>query len=273
MTQNVTEELKIDTIVVDGMRIRYAIRPGKLGVPLLLLNGIGANLELTKPFVDALSGIEIVVFDMPGTGGSGIFKLPKRFSGFAKLTAEVLSTLGYQQVDVAGVSWGGALAQQFARQYPHMCRRLILAATSMGAMMVPGKPSVWIKLVTPFRYISRSYMGKIAPFIYGDREHSKPHMVQEHAARTRPPSFYGYMVQLMAGIGWTSAFWLHKIPHETLIIAGDDDPIVPLVNAKIMASLMNHARLHVIRGGGHLFLVMRANEVVPVIKKFLTSPG
>lgn len=269
---NASSELKIDYVDVDHLRIRYAIREGKSGVPLLLLNGIGANLELTQPFVETLTGIEIIVFDMPGAGESQSFKLPKRFSSFATLTAKILRTLGYQRVDVAGVSWGGVLAQQFAKQYPQMCRRLVLAATSMGAAMIPGNPSVWLKLITPFRYFSKSYLSKVAPFIYGDITRSKPQTVHAHASKIKPPSFYGYMIQLMAGIGWTSLFWLHKLPHETLIIAGDDDPIVPLVNAKIMANLMNHARLHVVRGGGHLFLVMRANEVVPVIKRFLTSP-
>ena len=79
---------------------------------------------------------------------------PRRFSGLARLANKLLDRLGYQQVDVIGVSWGGALAQQFARQYPQRCRRLVLAATSPGAVMVPGRPSVLSKMITPRRYLS-----------------------------------------------------------------------------------------------------------------------
>lgn len=264
--------LQVDYVMVDGTEVRYGIRPGNSEYPLLLFNGIGANLELTKPFVDALDGVEIIVFDMPGVGGSSLPALPRRFPGLAKLANKVLDALGYQRIDVAGVSWGGALAQQFAKQYPERCRRLVLAATSMGLMMVPGKPSVLFKMMTPRRYVSKSYLRQVAPFMYGGVARHEPHQVHKHASKTKQPSLRGYLYQLVAGLGWTSAHWLHRLPHRTLVIAGDDDPIVPLINAKAITALMNHARLHIVRGGGHLFLVLRANEVVPVIRKFLAEP-
>ncbi len=265
-------ELQVDSVFVDGIEVRYCIRPGKSKYPLLLFNGIGANLELTKPFVDALTGVEIIVFDMPGVGGSSLPVLPRRFSGLAKLATKVLDALGYQRIDVAGVSWGGALAQQFAKQYPERCRRLVLAATSMGLMMVPGKPSVLLKMITPRRYVSKKYLREVAPFMYGGVARHAPQEVHTHASNTLQPSLRGYLYQLVAGLGWTSVHWLHRLPHRTLVIAGDDDPIVPLINAKAITALMNHARLHIVRGGGHLFLVLRANEVVPVIRKFLAEP-
>ena len=80
---------------------------------------------------------EILIFDVPGIGRSEMSWRPRRFSGLARLANKLLDRLGYQRVDVVGVSWGGALAQQFARQYPDRCRRLVLAATSPGAVMVP----------------------------------------------------------------------------------------------------------------------------------------
>jgi pimeloyl-ACP methyl ester carboxylesterase len=49
---------------------------------------------------------------------------------------------------------------------------------------------------------------------------------------------------------------------------GNDDPIVPLINAKILALLIRKAKLHVV-DDGHLFLVSRAAEVAPVVRKFL----
>jgi len=60
------------TIIVDGQPLRIAIRPGDgTRTPLLLMNGIGVNLEVLRPFVDALdAAIEVLRFDVPGTGGS-----------------------------------------------------------------------------------------------------------------------------------------------------------------------------------------------------------
>src|SRR6266516_4990180 len=131
-------------ITVKGQRLRVAIRPGDgTRTPLLLMNGIGVNLELLQPFVDALApAIEVIRFDAPGVGGSPLPAIPYRFSTLAWLVAQVLNQLGYKQADVLGISWGGGLAQQFAFQHSKRCRRLVLVSTGTGATMIPGRLSV-----------------------------------------------------------------------------------------------------------------------------------
>ena len=116
-------QAETQTITVRRQRLRVAIRKGDgTRTPLLLMNGIGVNFEVLQQFVDALNpAIEVIRFDVPGTGGSPAPLIPYRFSSHARLVAEMLDQLGYQQVDVLGVSWGGALAQQFALQYPRRC--------------------------------------------------------------------------------------------------------------------------------------------------------
>src|SRR5258708_39323769 len=117
-------------IRVLGKRLAVAVRRGDgTRTPLLLINGIGANLELLQPFVDALDpAIEVIRFDVPGVGGSPTPPLPLRFPALAWLAGRMLDALGYKRVDVLGISWGGGLAQQFAMQHPWRCRRLILVS-------------------------------------------------------------------------------------------------------------------------------------------------
>src|SRR5215831_4300669 len=132
---------------LQGQMLRVGIRAGnKTRPPLLLFNGIGANIELIEPFLEALDGVEAIVFDVPGVGGSPAPRLPYRPSTLARLSARLLDQLGYTQVDALGVSWGGAMAQQFAFQQSRRCRRLVLAATSPGHLMVPGKLTVLLKM-------------------------------------------------------------------------------------------------------------------------------
>jgi poly(3-hydroxyalkanoate) depolymerase len=264
-----TTPLKIDYIDVDGVLLRVAIRSARGGTPLLLFNGIGANLELVLPFIEALHDHEVIVFDMPGVGRSPMWWVPRRFGGIARLTSHLLDRLGYRTVDVAGVSWGGAVAQQFARQYPERCRRLILAATSAGVVMVPGRPSALLKMSTPQRYLSPQFMQKAAGAIYGGEVRNRPDLVTAHTARVIPPQFLGYVYQLVAGVGWTSIHWLHKLKQPTLIMAGSDDPLVPPVNARLLSLLIPDNRLVIIPGGGHLFMLHCLDQVVPVIRDFL----
>jgi poly(3-hydroxyalkanoate) depolymerase len=255
---------------VEGQTLRVGIRRGeKARPPLLLFNGIGANIELVEPFLDALDGPEAIIFDVPGVGGSPSPWLPYRPSSLTRLSARLLDQLGHHQVDVLGVSWGGALAQQFAFQQGKRCRRLVLAATSPGHLMVPGKLTVLLKMATPRRYKDPYYMKRIAGDIYGGALRASPELVRKHLRHVRWSSDYGYYLQLLAGFGWTSLPWLRLLAQPTLVMAGTDDPLVPVANGRILASLIPDARLVTI-DDGHLFLVTSASQSAAMISEFLS---
>jgi poly(3-hydroxyalkanoate) depolymerase len=256
---------------VGGQTLRVGIRRGaEARPPLLLFNGIGANIELVAPFLDALVGPGAIVFDVPGVGGSPAPRLPYRPWMLAQLAGRLLDQLGHREVDVLGVSWGGALAQQFALQQGTRCRRLVLAATSPGHLMVPGRLTVLLKMATPRRYKDPGYMARVAADIYGGAFRRSPELLRRHLRHIRWSSDYGYYLQLMAGFGWTSLPWLRLLSQPTLVMAGTDDPIVPLANGRILAKLIPHARLVTI-DDGHLFLITSAAESAEIVSAFLAS--
>jgi poly(3-hydroxyalkanoate) depolymerase len=262
--------LQIQTIDLDGQTLRVATSSGSdASPPLVVFNGIGANLELIEPFVAALDDVRVIIFDVPGVGGSPAPVVPYRFSTLSVLTDRLLSRLGIDgAVDVLGISWGGALAQQFARLYPRRCRRLILAATSPGVLMVPAKLSVLSKMIGPRRYLDPAYLQQVGAELYGGAYRRDPALLAEHGRHIQPPRGRGYLYQLLAATGWTSLPWLGALRQTTLVMHGNDDPIVPLSNAKILAARIRHATLYVI-DDGHLFLIARAHEVAPVVRGFL----
>jgi poly(3-hydroxyalkanoate) depolymerase len=262
--------LSVRNIEIDGHRLRVGVRAGTPGgTPLLIFNGIGANLELMAPFTAALAGVETIVFDVPGVGGSDLPALPYRFWGLARLVRRLLDALGYDApVDVIGVSWGGAAAQQFAWQYPGRCRKLVLAATSPGMLMVPGRWRVLRHLLGSRRYRDPAYLRSIGPELYGGLFRHKPELLEEHAHHIAAPRGLGYFFQLFAAWGWTSLPWLRVLRQPTLVMAGSDDPIVPLINARIMAAFMRSATLEVI-DDGHLFIVTRPLESATLVRRFL----
>ena len=159
------------TVVVGRTPLRVAVRPGtgpRTAPPLLLANGIGASLETFDPFLAILDpAIEVIRFDVPGVGGSPLPTRPYRFPWLARLLAGLLDQLGHQRADILGISWGGALAQQFALSQPQRCRRVVLVATGTGTLMVPGNPWVLATLATPRRHQDPDYAQGIAGHLYG----------------------------------------------------------------------------------------------------------
>jgi poly(3-hydroxyalkanoate) depolymerase len=265
------ERMRILTI--GGRAIRVAVREGAPGrPPLLLCNGIGVSLELLQPFVDALDAQRPVIrFDMPGIGGSPAPVVPYHLATLPSLLAGLLDQLGYAQADVLGISWGGGLAQQFALSRPDRVRRLVLVATAPGALMVPGHPRVLLRMLTPRRHRDPGYAASVAGELYGGSARKDPVVARDllHATTRLGPA-RGYYYQLISILGWTSLPRLPKLRPPTLILAGDDDPIIPLVNARIMHRLIPRSQMHVYHGG-HLELAADAERLASAVEAFLDT--
>jgi poly(3-hydroxyalkanoate) depolymerase len=257
-------------IPVLGQQIRVNVRSGT-GVPLVLCNGIGASLEVLDPVVEHLDPDTTVVrFDAPGSGGSPDSPLPYGFPYLAAVLRQLLNKLDLntRAVDVLGLSWGGALAQQFAFQNPRYCRRLILVSTGNGAIMVPGKAGVLAKLLTPRRFLDHQYAASIAGDLYGGTVRTDPSVVKRLFDRQlMSGSRVGYLHQLLAGSVWTSIFALPLVRQRTMVVAGLDDPVVPLSNARILHRLLPNSTLH-LHSGGHVDLITNAAELAPVVEMF-----
>jgi poly(3-hydroxyalkanoate) depolymerase len=262
---------EISVLDVDGQRLRIARCPGRSDIPpLLLINGLGASLELLEPFTQALNGIETIRIDLPGTGGSPAPAIPYRPHGLAVLLRKVLDRFGDRVVDALGISLGGAIVQQLAWQYADRIRRLVLVSTGTGAVMVPGTPLALLSMLTPRRFIDANHMIRIAPYLYGGRVRTKPNLATGFQRSLKPDGLRGYYWQLLGLVGWTSVHWLSQVRQPTLILSGADDPIVPPVNARIMARLMPNARLHIF-DDGHLGLITSADELAPLVRGFLAA--
>jgi poly(3-hydroxyalkanoate) depolymerase len=259
---------------VGAQLLRIQVRPGdSRRTPLLLVNGIGAGLESFDPLVDALDPDRPVIrFDPPGAGGSPVPTRPYRLPGLARTMLALLDVLGHERVDVLGVSWGGGVAQQFAWTTRDRCRRLVLVATGTGTLMVPGRPRVLARMATPRRYTDPDFLRRVAPGIYGGTARHDPEMpARLLRANSRAGSHRGYAFQLLAAAGWTSIPFLPRLRQPTLVLTGDDDPLIPTVNGHLLAALIPHARLHVYPGG-HLELIARPERLSPPIEEFLDAP-
>jgi len=265
---------RIRTVAVRGITARVSVRParGRLAdePPLLLCNGIGASLEALAPLVDEFDPDRGVVrFDVPGVGGSQPPPFPYPIAALSSWVTALMAALGHQRFDVLGLSWGGGLAQQLAVQSRRRVRRVVLVATGTGMLMVPARPRVLATMVTPRRHRDPAYAASIAADLYGGTMRTDPtrgaHLLHD-ATRAGPKR--GYYYQLAAMTGWTSLPFLGLIRQPTLVLGGDDDPIIPVANPRLQARLIPRARLHIYHGG-HLAILTEADELAPVIDTFL----
>jgi poly(3-hydroxyalkanoate) depolymerase len=265
-------------VPVRGGRLRVVVRRSvgatSAGPPLLLVNGIGAPLELLDPFVAALPvDREVIRFDPPGIGGSPETSLPYHLTTFAPVVGDLARALGHDRVDLLGYSWGGQLAQQVAIARPALVRRLVLIGTATGALSVPASPRVLARFLVPRVPSDPAAAVRVAADLYGGSVRTHPEraaaaltLIGESLRNHRR----GYDQQLAAVAGWTSLPLLRLVRARTLVVAGDDDPIVPRANAALLRLGIPDARLHR-HPGGHLAIVTEAEELAAVVEEFLAA--
>lgn len=247
-------------LIAKGLQLNISIC-GE-GSPLLLLNGLGGLIRTFAPLRDELEDFTTITLDVPGVGKSQMPRWPIRLPRHADVIAEMLQQLGIDQVDVFGVSWGGALAQEFALRYPNMVRRLILAATSPGPVLLM-KPA---DVMDFFRKSKNAKMRK------QDSSRSSIHTlmrfgVMKGMLSVNPRTYY---FQLAALIGWTSLLRLSRLPQRTLVLTGDRDPLIQAYNAHILRRTIRRSELRILKGEGHFFVVTSARRTAALIREFFS---
>lgn len=195
---------------------------------------------------------------------------------YASIVHQIVQEFGYGEVDVAGESWGGALAHQYTQRYPGTVGKLILAATLHEFVVVPQPPSSAVRdlLLEPDR--SEAFLEAHGAALLGGDMRDPELRAQYAPLLAREVNEASKAAQIEAGKGWLcnmtrlfdiTRYWLLTKP--TLLMAGDDDPLIPVINNRAMQWLPN-VTYHEVKGGGHLFLHTRP-ELAEVINDFRKS--
>jgi len=250
---------------IRGLRIHAQVH-GE-GEPLLLYSGIWGELRLWESLLPHLPGFQTIAFDPPGIGRSERPRYPLSMWSLAQMGTAVLDEFGVGAAHVLGASFGGAVAQQMAFSHPDRVRRLVLVSTSFGGGAMPGNLKAAWHFIHPGSYHPER-LERVAGAMFGGRLRTEPEIVRGMHIK-RPTDTLAALYRMAGLIGWTSLPWLWAIGQPTLVVAGDDDPVTPLVNHRIIATMMPRARLHTVAGGGHLTLLDSPEQLGPVITRFL----
>jgi pimeloyl-ACP methyl ester carboxylesterase len=248
-------------LLVQGLRTRVEVRGD--GPPLLLLNGIWGELAAWRRVLPYLTGFRTITFDAPGIGDTECPSYPMSLPGLARFAVGVLDAVGVARAHVLGISFGGLVAQQVATLAPRRVERLVLVSTSSGMLYLPGQPEAMLRLMNA---LPTDRNGAAAGRTFGGRIRRDPALLGR-LYLAPPRSMKAYLHRLSGLTGWWGAPW--SITQPTLVLTGDDDPIVPPGNSRILASLVPGSRLVVVPGGGHLMLFDSPAEVAPHVADFL----
>jgi pimeloyl-ACP methyl ester carboxylesterase len=261
-TSSMTREAETGFVETAGQRVRYRVRGN--GSPLLMIHGIGAPLELWRPLESKLSDFRTITMDPPGTGlsstPSGRFGMERH----AEVMDDLLTHLGLDSANVLGLSLGGVMAQELARRSPDRIEKLVLASTSCG---VKSSPLALARGATASRRRAHRQVGR------DSATSSDPSLLrlQWELLGQYTPSIRGYVGQLREALSWSSRSWLAELEMPVLVIAGDEDSLVPLANGQIIASTVGDGRLEIIPGGGHLCLFRESDRTSQLIRDFLQA--
>ncbi|HWF52822.1 MAG TPA: alpha/beta hydrolase [Solirubrobacteraceae bacterium] len=261
------------TLPIRGQKL--FVREQGEGRPLLLINGLGANLEMWGPATERLSRVaRTISFDAPGMGRSRTSSAILSHPGYARMICRLLDRLGVEETDVLGYSFGGTIAQQLARTAPERVRRMALVGTSCGWGSVPPEARALALISTPLRYYSRIYFEQTSYLLDGRTGGGDGARLRAQAdARLRqPPSLLGYTQQFIAGSTWSSLHWLSTLKVPTLVVAGERDRLVPPANALMLARHLPRSRVHILPGEGHLLLFDEKSAGLPLLVDFFGSP-
>ncbi len=250
------------------VRVRRQENPG---TPLLLVNGLGACLEAWGPLTQHLRGRDIIAVDHPGCGLSSPPNYIMSMMEIAQFYIEVLETLGIERADMLGFSFGGTIVQQMAHDFPESVNSMILCGTAPGHGGFPADPLTLMAASNPMRYVIPLVREMAAPIIYRGRCGRNPRLFETELAGwdAHRTTLLGVGAQIGAFMNWSSLSWLGMLNLPTLVLGGEEDPMAPPSNSRLIASVVPGAELHIVEGGGHLFPFDLPEITAPIINDFL----
>lgn len=260
----------------NGIEIYYEIH-GR-GDPLVLIMGLRRNAEWWYGQIPSLSRhLKLLVFDNRGAGRSDMPEMDYSIRLFADDTAELMRSLEIKRAHVLGVSMGGYIAQELAIHYPKMVRSLVLGCTSAGGQMAVVMSAERLQKFTANEGLSPEEILKKDMHIYFSDEFIRKHpqrikeFIEISLRYYQPPD--AFQRQFAACLKHDTGGHLQNITAPTLILSGDDDPLVPPENSRILKELIPHAELIYLKGQRHCFFIEEAENFNQAVISFLNSIG
>lgn len=277
----------MDKIVTDNPEIGRSVPAGGIstnvhiagsGAPVLLIHGSGPGVSAWanwRGLIPVLSRDRMVV--APDMVGFGYTERPAgvryELATWVDQMSALLETLGLDQVDLVGNSFGGAVSLAFAAKHPERVRRLVL----MGAAGVAFDLTAGLDAVWGYQPSVENMRRMMRYFVYDRGVLSDDLAVLRYRASIQPgfqesfsamfPAPRQRSVEALA----TPEDSIRALPHRTLLIHGRDDEVVPLQTSLRLNQLIRRSDLHVFGRCGHWVQIEKAADFARLVADFLAE--
>jgi pimeloyl-ACP methyl ester carboxylesterase len=260
---------------INGVNIAYRVE-GE-GPPLVLVMGYRLNSTAwPASFIEQLARrFTVITLDNRGTGQSDKPVEGYAIDNMARDVAGLLDELKISRAHILGYSMGGAIAQEFVRQFPDRVAGLLLCATTCGGPRAIYAPASVMRVMReldglkPEEIARQIWKVTYAPgYLEKHRELAEDQMRREIAA---PTPLHAADLQFQALAEFDCSGTLPNIKAPTLVLTGDLDQLVAPQNSRIIAGLIPGASLIIIPGCGHRVLWEATDECVAFISDFLAD--
>jgi pimeloyl-ACP methyl ester carboxylesterase len=264
-------------ITANDTKFAYRILGDKAGIPLVMLSPLGSSMDDWDPAITngLAQKYEVIIFDIQGVGTSG-GTTPDNIPDMAKGVASFIKALGYSKVNLMGFSMGSFISQQIILTQPALVNKIILAGTGpKGSQGLSNLPNILASAagLSPEQVFLASFFAQSATSQSAGK--SAYERVQERRVdRDAPLSGESFTAEVKAVLGWAqlnpgALKELQSITQPVLIAQGQEDALVPVVNAINMSKSLPNARLIVYPDAGHAAFFQYHDDFVQKALEFL----
>ncbi len=256
--------------MIGGKRVGMDVRGD--GVPLLLIHGFPLHRGMFAPQLEGLADLaKVITFDVPGVGESE--PGPVSMDAIADLAAVVLTELGIEKALVGGVSMGGYASFAFARRHADRLLGLILADTRAAADSEAARAGRRAMARMVQEEGVAAAVERMVPGWFGPSTlEGRPEVVRQAREMVEAASVEAVVLMLEALADRPdSTPRLGDINVPTLVISGEEDPMIPAAEMEEWAALIPGARHVVIPAAGHLPNLEEPLEFNRVLAQFIEA--
>lgn len=255
----------------NGVDLYYELQGD--GPPLAMIQGLGYSSKFWFKQVPKLKQqLQLIPFDNRDVGQSEMVGEVYEIEDMARDLKELLGKLGFDHAHILGLSMGGYIAQHLAVDWPELVDKLILISThSGGPEYLNATENLWEEILdveglTEREIYRKGYRYSVTKDFFDNQEEIEK-LVDMRIEDSQPPAAYQRQFQAASGFDLTDR--LVEIESDTLILAGDEDRVVPTQFAEQLEQGIPSAKLELIEGAAHLVHLERPDRLNSLILDFL----